>query len=142
MALRDVPKGVPQVVVLDEWGQFVARVDVAWPQLGLVGEADGRGKYLGDADDGLGRGEDAAAARVVEAARREFRLRELGLAVVRWDTVEIVRRPQQVVARWSRAARVADVSRVRAVLLCSCHRRPLTDCPASAEFGRRTRRIG
>jgi hypothetical protein len=117
-------------------------VDVAWPDLGLVGEADGRGKYLGDVDDGLGRDEGAAAARVVEAARRDFRLRELGLGVVRWDTTEIVRRPRQVVARWSRAARVTDRARVRAVLLCSCHRRPLTDCPADADLTIRLRRIG
>jgi Transcriptional regulator, AbiEi antitoxin len=139
MAARDVPLGTPQVVVLDEWGQFVARVDVAWADHGLVGEADGRGKYLGEVDDGLGRGEDAAAQRVVLAAQRESRLRELGLAVVRWDTHDVVRRPANVVARWHRAARAADPSRVRAALLCSCHRHPLTDCPqatATALLGR------
>ncbi|GAA4715074.1 DUF559 domain-containing protein [Pedococcus ginsenosidimutans] len=131
MAARDVPPGVPQVVVLDEWGQFVARVDVAWAELGIVGEADGRGKYLGDFDDGLGRGEDAAAARVVQAAQRESRVRELGLRVVRWDTTEIVRSPRSVVARWFAAARSADPGRVTAHLRCSCHRLPLTDCPSS-----------
>ena len=141
MAGRDVPVGVPQVVVLDDWGEFVARVDVGWPALGLVGEADGRGKYLSDLGDGLGEDEHAAASRVLASARRESRLRELGLDVVRWDTSEIVRRPQQVVARWFSAARAADPTRVRAVLRCSCHRLALTDCPAgtgSAPYGRRT----
>jgi hypothetical protein len=141
MNLREVPVGVPQVVVYDEWGEFVARVDVAWARLGLVGEADGRGKYLMDLGDGRGRGEDAAAARVLASARRESRMRELGLDVVRWDTAEIVRRPQKVVARWFAAMRAADPGRVRAVLRCSCHRLSLTDCPAGTVFRPQQRRI-
>ena len=44
MASWELPPGIPQVVVRDSAGRFVARVDVLWPELGLVGEADGRGK--------------------------------------------------------------------------------------------------
>ena len=90
---REIPVGVPQVIVLDWAGEFVARVDVAWPERGVVGEADGKGKYLGEFDDGLGREPEDVARRVIAAAQRETRLRDLGLQVVRWDTAEIVSQP-------------------------------------------------
>ncbi|QGN58920.1 hypothetical protein [Nostocoides sp. HKS02] len=128
---RDIPVGVPQVIVLDWAGEFVARVDVAWPDRGVVGEADGQGKYLGEFEDGLGREPEDVARRVIAAAQRETRLRDLGLQVVRWDTTEIVSSPHRVVRRWQNAAWVADPSRVRAQFLCVCHRLDLTDCPQS-----------
>ncbi len=57
-------------------------VDNYWESVGLVGECDGRAKYLRD-DAGDGR---HAAAVVVQEKRREDRLRALGLRVVRWTT--------------------------------------------------------
>ncbi|HEV7147946.1 MAG TPA: hypothetical protein VGN48_13220, partial [Pedococcus sp.] len=128
---REIPLGVPQVIVFDWAGEFVARVDVAWPELGVVGEADGKGKYLGEFDDGLGHAPVDVATRVLAAAKRETRLRDLGLQVVRWDTTEIVHSPHLVARRWQHASFVADARRVRAQFLCSCHRLDLTDCPQS-----------
>ena len=111
--------------MLDWAGEFVARVDVAWPERGLVGEADGRGKYLGEFEDGFGREPEDVARRVIAAAQRETWLRDLGLQVVRWDTAEIVSSPHRVARRWQHAAWVADPSRVRAQFVCVCHRTAL-----------------
>ena len=64
----------------------------------MVGEADGRGKYLGDVDPTAGPQLDAVAARAVLAAGE----REVGLcatsgwSVVRWTTDEITRHPARV----------------------------------------------
>ena len=59
------PGAVPQVVVHDSHGIFLGRVDGYWPDLGVVGEADGRGKYLGDVEPGLDRSPRAVAQRVL-----------------------------------------------------------------------------
>jgi hypothetical protein len=73
MATHGIPAPRPQCRVLDARGVLVARVDFGWPELGVVGEADGRTKYAGD------------AARVVEAEKeRQAQLEALGLVVVRW----------------------------------------------------------
>ena len=40
--LPDVPEPLRQVDVFDEYGHFVARVDLAWPDLGLFVELDGQ----------------------------------------------------------------------------------------------------
>ena len=69
-----VPTPEPQMSIHDARGRFVARVDFAWLAFGVVGEVDGRVKYL----DG--------AAHVIEAEKdRQARLEALGLVVVRWD---------------------------------------------------------
>ena len=60
-----------QVEVRDEAGRFVARVDFLWRARRLVGECDGRMKYL-SADD------------LYREKRREDALRALGFGVVRW----------------------------------------------------------
>jgi hypothetical protein len=74
MADHGIPTPVLQWQVRTASGDVVARVDFAWPELGVVGEADGRTKYTGD------------AARVVEAEKdRQALLETLGLVVVRWD---------------------------------------------------------
>ena len=39
----DLPDPVRQLDISDEHGQFVARVDLAWPALGLFIELDGQG---------------------------------------------------------------------------------------------------
>lgn len=123
-----IPLGVPQVVVRDERRQFVARVDMAWAGQGVVGEADGRGKYLGEFDDGLDDSAESAAMRVVAAGVRESRLRDLGLEVVRWEPTDIVRSPSVVAERWETAAARARGRRVTARLECSCCQTLLTDC--------------
>lgn len=74
-----VPLPMPQYVVRDA-GRFVARVDYWWDGLDLVGECDGRVKYL-SADD------------LFAEKRREDQLRGLGLRVVRWGMSDL-RSPQ------------------------------------------------
>ncbi len=97
-----LPPGVPQVVVRDLRGRFLGRVDVGWEAAGVVGEADGRGKYLMDVrpDEST---EDAAARAVVDQGVRESRLRDTGLEVVRWDTGDALRRRAELGERWSAA---------------------------------------
>jgi len=41
--IPDLPEPVRQLEVFDEHGNFVARVDLAWPELGLFIELDGQG---------------------------------------------------------------------------------------------------
>ena len=74
MAEHDIPAPIPQWEVLDASGGVVARVDFGWPDLGVVGEADGRAKYA-----------TADAGRVIEDEKdRHARVEALGLVVVRW----------------------------------------------------------
>jgi hypothetical protein len=126
MANWDLPAGIPQVVVKDGRGRFVARVDGLWPDLGVVGEADGRGKYLLDAKEGDA-DEEAAASAVLDQSKRESRVRDLGLEVVRWDTQDLGR-PLVLRERFLSAAARARPDAVTAHFECSCCRRPLTDC--------------
>jgi len=72
MAERGLPAPVLQHEVRDRHG-FVGRVDFWWPDVGVVGEFDGRVKY------GTG-----AADVLWEEKLREDRLRAAGLAVARW----------------------------------------------------------
>ncbi len=129
-----LPRWFPQVVVRDEWGDFIGRVDGLWPELGVVCEADGRGKYLGTLDARADRSPDAVARRVLAASDREVRLRATGLGVVRWSTEEIVRRPFVVRSRWLAEVARADPRRVRARFACACCDRDLTSCDFGADF--------
>lgn len=130
-----IPRWFPQVNVHDAHGYFLGRVDGLWLDLGVVAEADGRGKYLGDVDPSLDRSPDAVAARVLAAGEREARLRASRLGVVRWTTDEITRHPLHVAARWYAEVQRTDPRAVRATFTCSCCRRPLTSCDLGAVFG-------
>lgn len=123
-----VPLGVPQVDVFSEDGEWLARVDVAWAALGVVGEADGRGKFLGAPELGLGDAPSDVAQRLLRSHDRAESLRGLGLQLVRWTAQERAGSPLTVVTRWHRAVTAAAASRHRAVLRCSCCRLPPTDC--------------
>lgn len=101
----------PQVEVFDEWGRFVARVDGLWISDGVVGEADGRGKYLMGLAEDDGASGRAAALRVVEEKNREDSLRGLGLEVVRWDTSQIRHQPLEVARRIELARNRGDLGR-------------------------------
>lgn len=65
-----LPRPEVNHVVRDAYGGFVARVDLAWPDLGVFLEFDGRIKYVRHLRDG----EDAGDA-VVREKRREERIR-------------------------------------------------------------------
>lgn len=62
---QSLPRPETQVQVRDENGRVVARVDFAWPALGVFLEFDGRVKYGADGQT------------VWEEKRREDRIREL-----------------------------------------------------------------
>jgi hypothetical protein len=126
MSSWGIPAGIPQVVVRDSHGRVVARVDVLWPELGLVGEADGRGKYLLEPSSNRP-AEEAAARAVIDQVRREDRLRDLGLGVLRWDPTDLTQ-PLALVERFHAASGRARPDAVTARFECSCCRRPLTYC--------------
>ncbi len=127
MADWGLPPGIPQVIVTDSSGRFVGRVDALWVELGVVGEADGAGKYLaGPRTDGEPADEVAARA-VIAQAQRESRLRDLGLEVVRWDPPDLAS-PLTLVERFHGAVARARPGTVTARYTCSCCHHPLTDC--------------
>lgn len=128
--------GVPQVTVVDVAGRAVGRVDCLWPELGLVGEADGRGKYDLAVDGSQDPGGVSTLRRNVHLERiRENRLRDLGLDVIRWEPAEALA-VTPLVERFMAARERADPARVRAVFRCTCCRRPLTHCARTTGSGR------
>ncbi len=97
-----IPDPIPQVEIRDARGRFVARVDFAWLEHGVVGEADGRVKY---ADD---------AGRVVEAEKdRQAQTEALGLIMVRWGAKHLHGDPPEMVTRLHAAFAAGDASRFR-----------------------------
>lgn len=68
-----------QLDVCDRRGAFVGRTDFAWPELGVLGEFDGRVKY----GRTLGAGRDLPDVLWDEKLREDL-LRDLGWQVVRW----------------------------------------------------------
>lgn len=69
---QGLPRPVPQWKIFDHNGLLYARLDFAWPELGVWGEFDGRVKYLGLLREGQ-QPHDA----VLEEKRREDTVREL-----------------------------------------------------------------
>ncbi len=88
-----LPEPELQVEFRDDEG-LIGRVDMWWPGLGVIGEADGLLKYGSGAD-------------VVREKAREDRLRALGFIVVRWTWREIMTSPGIVARRLLAAARLA-----------------------------------
>lgn len=62
--------------------------DFAWPEYAVVGEADGRGKYLGGGHEPV----NVSIHKVLDEKKREDEVRGLGLAVARWDWNDALRR--------------------------------------------------
>ena len=65
-----------QVVIVDDGGNVIARVDFLWEEFGLVGECDGRIKYS-DRD------------ALYSEKRREDAIRQRGLGMVRWGSPDL-----------------------------------------------------
>jgi hypothetical protein len=82
----DVPRPAEQVRILDERSRFVGRPDFVWLEEGVVGEADGLGKYDGD-----------AGTVVADERARQARLQALGLIVVRWTEQQLYGDPPLLV---------------------------------------------
>lgn len=89
--------GEPQLQVpFEDEDGLIGVVDMAWPDLRVIGEADGLSKYVSR--------DDLIAEKV-----REDRLRALGWLVVRWTWSEILGTPRMVADRVRRAASVAMI---------------------------------
>lgn len=93
-------------------GRLIGRVDFLWASAGVVGEADGRGKYLGaytsdtwDADE--------AATHMLAERDRERELESVGFAVARWDTSDVLGGGSGLGDVLRVARRRADPSRIR-----------------------------
>lgn len=72
-----LPLPTMQAVIVDDGGNFIARVDFLWEQFGLVGECDGRMKYSGP---------DVVYAE----KRREDGIRQRGHGMVRWGSPDLL----------------------------------------------------
>ena len=96
------PKPASQVSIHRLDGSFVGRADFLWLGLGVVGEADGMGKYLGDFDAEPSM--ESTAQRVLLERDRERGLEALGFAVARWGAVDL-RGPGDGLARHLAEAR-------------------------------------
>jgi hypothetical protein len=102
----DVPAPAWQVDVRDAAG-FVGQADCGWA-CGVVGEADGRAKYVLAAAERGGADADGLAAVLAAERERERRLRQAGLDVVRWGPRDVLRRPDaEALARYLRATLAA-----------------------------------
>ncbi|MGN6722091.1 MAG: type IV toxin-antitoxin system AbiEi family antitoxin domain-containing protein [Marmoricola sp.] len=97
-----IPEPVLQLEVRDDDGELVARLDWAWPDLGLCGEFDGRDKYMRVVKDG-----ESVADVVMREKAREDRVRELtDLRMIRLVWSDLDRAKQaQTAARIQRAFR-------------------------------------
>lgn len=92
-----IGEGLPEPelqVAFHDGGGLIGRVDMWWPGLGVIGEADGLVKYGSGAD-------------IVREKAREDRLRATGRMVVRWTWSEITSAPGLVADRIRLAARFA-----------------------------------
>ncbi len=96
-----VPQPVVQVDIEDRDGP-VGRVDFRWKG-GLIGESDGRAKYLLRAAELAGADADGLAQVLAEERERERRLRATGANLVRWGPADVL-----VPARTDRLAALID----------------------------------
>ncbi len=76
---QGLPAPIPQYVVRDAWGREVARVDFAWPELGIFLEFDGRVKY----EKLLKPGQRASDVVIAEKKREELVCRITGWRCIR-----------------------------------------------------------
>jgi len=91
-ALANLPTPVFQERIRTPLGEFFP--DCYWPEIRLIGEADGATKY-------------ADPATIVREKEREQYLRDRGYRFVRWLGKEIMARPAEVVERVARSLDVA-----------------------------------
>ena len=92
-------------------GRLIGRVDFVWARAGVVGEADGRGKYLGTYARSDWDAEEAAEHMLAER-NRERELEAVGLAVARWDTGDVLGGGDGLARALREARRRADPDRV------------------------------
>lgn len=88
---------VPLCNVVLRRGRRTARVDHLWPELGVVGECDGKGKYAKEIE-----GETSSEVIWREKRRHEW-IEEIGFEVARWGTSEVADDGVAMEARFRRA---------------------------------------
>ena len=122
---QGVPLPEPQVDIFDSRGRWIARVDGLWLQDATVAEADGQVKYalagpiIAGTDSTTPTAElvDRAQRRLTDQRRREDRLRDTGLQVVRYGVADVLRDlpglAQQVNQRRASGAASAFTGRFR-----------------------------
>lgn len=104
IALVGLPLPEPQVLIRDGRGRVVARVDFLWRDQGVVGEVDGKIKYV---DTGRG------ASVLWREKRRQEAVEDAGYVVVRWGAAEVAAPPallRRVRRGFERAARLRGVA--------------------------------
>ncbi len=79
--LFGLPAPIPQYPIVDEHGNVIAYVDLAWPKLGAFLEFDGRVKYLRPFREG-----ETAAEVVIREKRRE----ELICELTDWRCIRLI----------------------------------------------------
>lgn len=135
MSSWGMPRSIPQVNIFTPEGELVGRADDLWPELGIVGEADGVDKYLLDGTD-----EASVQRALVRECVRQTGFEALGLKVIRWmprdavDGSEIHRRFQLVAG----TVRRRDIS---AVFRCSCCNQAPTECLVQSELASWRRKL-
>jgi hypothetical protein len=87
-------------VLGDRYSRGGVRADFVWDTYRLVGEADGRVKYVDP--------RRPSETVLVEEKDRQTRLEEHGFVVVRWSGAEIEHRPEVVIDRIVRQSRIAN----------------------------------
>lgn len=95
--LRGIPLPLHQVEILDEDGTFLGRVDGLWPQVGVVGECDGQGKYFIGPEDRSP--EQVVLGNLAAERARQGAMEARGLTFVRWSPSEVRDDPDEVVRR-------------------------------------------
>lgn len=101
-----------QVWIHDLDGRPLGRVDFLWSRVGVIGEADGRGKYLGTYST-MDWDPEAAVATMLAERDRERELEAVGFAVARWGTSDLLNRGAGLARALKEARRRADPSRIR-----------------------------
>lgn len=101
------PRPESQIWIHDLDGDLIGRVDFLWRREGVVGEADGLGKYRGEFGPVDEVGQDFVARRVLDERDRERRLEGAGFGVARWE-------PKALGGRGVLIARALDEARARA----------------------------
>ncbi|MFZ2014986.1 MAG: hypothetical protein WAV00_14285 [Nocardioides sp.] len=106
---HSVPAPVPQWRVYDDAGGLVARLDFAWPELGLWMEFDGREKYLKYLEEG-----ETVVDAVLREKQRESRIAEITdwrcIRITWADLEQPERTAARIIAFLQRASRATTVT--------------------------------
>jgi len=135
MAGWGLPTAIPQVNVFTPEGEFVGRPDMLWPELGLVGEADGVQKYLLRGTD-----EESVRQALARERAREEGLTGLGLGFVRWGPHEAID-GSLIHSRFQRQALGQRSRKVTALFRCSCCNHPVAECLVEARLAAWRRKL-